>query len=64
MRTLALLILDVILGVALFLGVQACRGIFGTFGDFFSFNIWAAMSAKDAWIFFGCMLLALGCVHD
>lgn len=56
MRILALILLDVFLACVLFIGIQACRGIFETFGSVFSMTTWASMSAKDIWIFLGCML--------
>lgn len=61
MRIFALILLDIFFACALFIGVQACRGIFETFGSVFSMATWASMSAKDIWIFLGCILLSTGC---
>ena len=63
MRTLVLFLIDVIIAIALFIGIQACLGVFGTFGDVFSISVWATMSAKDVWILLGCLVLTLCCIR-
>lgn len=52
------IIFNVLVALALFIGIQACRGFFDSFQSILSMNIWLSMSAKDIWIFLGCLLIS------
>ena len=58
MRTLGKGLLNIVIACVVFIGYQACKGVFDTFGDVFSINSWASMSAKDIWIFLGSLFVA------
>lgn len=58
MRIIAVIFLDIFMALILFVGIQACRGIFDSFASIFSTNIWLSMSAKDVWIFLICFIIS------
>lgn len=58
MRTLGKGVLNIVIASAVFIGYQAYKGVFDTFGDVFSIDSWASMSAKDIWIFLGSLIVA------
>ena len=59
MRRLGSVILDLVVALVLFIGIEAHEGRFSTLGSIFSINTWANIPAEDIWKFLICLFIVV-----